>query len=44
VRLADGRTLSGIAGGIAPSGALRLRTRSRTRDVASGRIISARPA
>jgi BirA family biotin operon repressor/biotin-[acetyl-CoA-carboxylase] ligase len=44
VRLADGRTLSGIAAGIAPSGALRLHTRAGTRDVASGRIISARPA
>jgi BirA family biotin operon repressor/biotin-[acetyl-CoA-carboxylase] ligase len=44
VRLADGRTLSGIAAGIAPSGALRLRTRAGTRDVASGRVVSARPA
>lgn len=44
VRLADGRTVSGIAAGIAPSGALRLRTRAGTRDVASGRIVSARPA
>jgi len=44
VRLADGRTLSGIATGVAPSGALRLHTRGSTRDVASGRIISARPA
>lgn len=44
VRLADGRTVSGIAAGLAPSGALRLLTRSGTRDVASGRIISARPA
>jgi len=41
VRLADGRTVSGIAAGIAPSGALRLRTRGGTRDVASGRILSA---
>lgn len=41
VRLADGRTVSGIAAGLAPSGALRLQTRSGTRDVASGRIISA---
>jgi BirA family biotin operon repressor/biotin-[acetyl-CoA-carboxylase] ligase len=40
VRTADGRTLSGIAAGIAPSGALRLRTRSGTREVTSGRIIS----
>ena len=44
VRLADGRTVSGIAAGIAPSGALRLRTRGSTRDITSGRIISARPA
>lgn len=44
VRLADGRTLSGIAAGIAPSGALRLHTHAGTRDIASGRIISARPA
>ena len=42
LRLADGRTVSGIAAGLAPSGALRLQTRSGTRDVASGRIISAR--
>ena len=41
VRLANGRTLSGIAAGIAPDGALRLRTRGGTRDVASGRILSA---
>ena len=41
VRLADGRTISGIAAGIAPSGALRLRTRGGTRDVSSGRILSA---
>ena len=40
VRLSDGRTVSGIAAGIAPSGALRLRTRGGTRDVASGRILS----
>ena len=38
VRLANGRSLSGIAAGIAPSGALRLRTRAGTREVASGRI------
>jgi BirA family transcriptional regulator, biotin operon repressor / biotin---[acetyl-CoA-carboxylase] ligase len=41
VRLADGRTVSGIAAGLAPSGALRLRTRGGTRDVTSGRILSA---
>jgi BirA family biotin operon repressor/biotin-[acetyl-CoA-carboxylase] ligase len=39
VRLADGRTVSGIAAGIAPSGALRLRTRAGTRDITSGRIL-----
>lgn len=38
VRLADGRQLSGIAAGLAPSGALRLHTRTGMRDVASGRI------
>jgi BirA family biotin operon repressor/biotin-[acetyl-CoA-carboxylase] ligase len=43
VRLADGRTVSGIAAGLAPSGALRLQTRGGMRDVASGRIISAAP-
>ena len=41
VRLADGRTVSGIADGLAPSGALRLQTRGGTRDVASGRLLSA---
>jgi BirA family biotin operon repressor/biotin-[acetyl-CoA-carboxylase] ligase len=41
VRLADGRTVSGIAAGLAPNGALRLRTRGGTRDVTSGRILSA---
>ena len=40
VRLADGRTISGMAGGLAPSGALRLQTRSGTREVVNGRIIS----
>jgi BirA family biotin operon repressor/biotin-[acetyl-CoA-carboxylase] ligase len=44
VRLADGRTVSGIAAGIAPNGALRLRTRGGTREVASGRILSASAA
>ena len=42
VRLAGGRTVSGIADGLAPGGALRLRTRRGTREVANGRIISAR--
>lgn len=40
VRLAGGRTVSGIADGLAPGGALRLQTRRGTRDVTSGRIIS----
>ena len=44
VRLAGGRTVSGIAAGLAPSGALRLHTRAGTRDVASGRILSASAA
>lgn len=44
VRLDDGRTLNGVAAGLAPSGALRLRTRSGVRDVASARVISARCA
>ena len=39
VRLADGRTVSGIAAGIAPSGALRLRTRGGAREPASGQIV-----
>ncbi len=39
VRLADGRTVSGIAAGIAPSGALRLRTRGGPREPASGQIV-----
>jgi len=41
VRLDDGRTVSGIAAGLAPSGALRLLTRGGMRDVTSGRIVSA---
>jgi BirA family biotin operon repressor/biotin-[acetyl-CoA-carboxylase] ligase len=44
VRLADGRTLSGIASGLADDGALRLRTRHGLRAIASGRVISARAA
>ncbi len=44
VRLADGRTVRGVADGLAPNGALRLQTRAGTRDVASGRIISASTA
>jgi BirA family biotin operon repressor/biotin-[acetyl-CoA-carboxylase] ligase len=41
VRLADGRSLSGIGAGLAPDGALRLRTRRGERDVRNGRIVSA---
>ena len=44
VRLADGRSVSGIAAGLAPSGALRLRTRGGMRDVADGRIVAAATA
>ena len=44
VRLADGRTVSGVAAGLAPGGALRLRTRAGTRDVADGRIVAAEAA
>jgi BirA family biotin operon repressor/biotin-[acetyl-CoA-carboxylase] ligase len=40
VRLADGRTVSGVAAGIAQSGALRLQTRRGIRDVTSGRILA----
>jgi BirA family biotin operon repressor/biotin-[acetyl-CoA-carboxylase] ligase len=41
VRLAGGRTLSGIAAGLAPDGALQLRTRAGVRRIASGTIIGA---
>lgn len=44
VRLADGRSLRGVAAGLAPSGALRLQTRAGMCDVASGRIVSASAA
>jgi BirA family biotin operon repressor/biotin-[acetyl-CoA-carboxylase] ligase len=44
VRLADGRTLSGIACGLAEDGSLRLRNRRGVRAVASGRLVSARTA
>jgi BirA family biotin operon repressor/biotin-[acetyl-CoA-carboxylase] ligase len=44
VRLADGRTLSGIASGLADDGSLRLRTRRGLRAIASGRVVSARAA
>lgn len=38
VRLADGRMLSGVAAGLAPGGALRLRTRAGLYDVSEGRV------
>lgn len=44
VRLADGRTLSGLARGIAASGALRLATARGLREVISGRIVQERRA
>ena len=40
----DGRTLSGIACGLAEDGALRLRNRSGIRAVRSGRVVAARAA
>lgn len=40
VRLDDGRTVSGIAEGIAPDGALRLRTRVGLHELRSGRIVA----
>jgi BirA family biotin operon repressor/biotin-[acetyl-CoA-carboxylase] ligase len=43
VRLANGRTLSGIAQGLAPDGSLQLLTSSGMRAVHSGRVVSARP-
>jgi len=44
VRLADGRTLSGIASGLTQDGSLQLRTRRGLRAVTSGRVVSARAA
>lgn len=44
VRLADGRSISGIGGGLAADGALRLITRRGEHAVRSGRIVSARLA
>jgi BirA family biotin operon repressor/biotin-[acetyl-CoA-carboxylase] ligase len=44
VRLVDGRTVSGIGGGLAADGALRLITPGGEQAVHSGRILSARPA
>lgn len=44
VRLANGRTLSGIAAGLDGEGGLQLRTRSGLRAVRSGQVLSARAA
>lgn len=44
VRLADGRTLSGVASGLALDGGLKLLTRAGMRAIASGRVVSARAA
>ena len=44
VRLADGRSVSGIGAGLAADGALRLLTRSGEKTVRSGRIVRARRA
>jgi BirA family transcriptional regulator, biotin operon repressor / biotin---[acetyl-CoA-carboxylase] ligase len=44
VRLADGRVVTGVAAGLGADGALQLRTRAGVRAVASGRVLSSRPA
>jgi BirA family biotin operon repressor/biotin-[acetyl-CoA-carboxylase] ligase len=44
VRLADGRTLSGVAAGLGEDGSLRIRTKNGVRAVTSGRVVSARAA
>lgn len=44
VRLADGRTLTGIASGLCEDGALRLRNRRGLHAIRSGRVIAARLA
>lgn len=44
VRLADGSSISGIARGLGPDGALRLHTRRGERAVRSGRVVLARAA
>ncbi|MFL6565635.1 MAG: biotin--[acetyl-CoA-carboxylase] ligase [Burkholderiales bacterium] len=44
LRLANGRSISGIGAGLAADGALRLLTRSGEKSVHSGRIVSARLA
>lgn len=44
VRLADGKLVSGLNGGVGHDGALRLATRSGVREVRSGRVVSSRAA
>jgi BirA family biotin operon repressor/biotin-[acetyl-CoA-carboxylase] ligase len=44
VRLADGRTVTGIAGGLGADGCLQLHTTRGVREVRSGRVVSARAA
>lgn len=44
VRLADGKVLSGMNGGLGHDGALRLATRQGLREVRSARVVSSRPA
>jgi biotin-(acetyl-CoA carboxylase) ligase len=44
VRLADGRSITGIAAGLADDGALSLLTRAGPRAIRSGRVVSARAA
>jgi hypothetical protein len=44
VRLADGRSVSGIEAGLDQDGGLRLRTRAGLRAVRSGTVVSARAA
>jgi BirA family transcriptional regulator, biotin operon repressor / biotin---[acetyl-CoA-carboxylase] ligase len=44
VRFADGRSVTGIAAGLAEDGALSLRTRAGLRTIRSGHIVSARAA
>jgi BirA family biotin operon repressor/biotin-[acetyl-CoA-carboxylase] ligase len=44
IRLADGRSITGIAAGLADDGALSLRTRAGLRSIRSGRVVSARAA
>jgi BirA family biotin operon repressor/biotin-[acetyl-CoA-carboxylase] ligase len=44
VRLADGRVITGVAGGLAEDGALQLLTRKGLRSVRSGRVVHARAA